>query len=99
MNQLNPSITSPRMGDRARASRVSPRNITGRRYAELHAEQEAKRAAASIDISEIQLRAREEGFSQGFDAAIAWVTTRMIDAGLDPDILVAADDETEHGAE
>lgn len=61
----NPSITSPRMGDRSRASRVSPRNITGRTYAEQHAEQDAKKAAAKIDIAEV----RRAEFNRGFDAA------------------------------
>ena len=94
MSQLqNPSVTSPRMGDRSRASRVSPRTITGRRYAELHAEAEARKAAASVDINEVQRQAREAGFSDGWDAAIAWVTARMVDVGVDPDILVVADDE------
>jgi hypothetical protein len=64
MTLANPSITSPRMGDRSRASRVSPRNITGRTYAQQHAEQEAKQAAEYVDLAAV----RRAGFQAGFDA-------------------------------
>lgn len=94
MNQLsNPSVTSPRLGDRSRASRVSPRNRTGQIYARQHADKAARDAVSTVDIHEVQRLAREAGFSEGWDAAIAWIIDRMTDAGLDPDILVAADDE------
>jgi hypothetical protein len=72
---------TPLAGDRARRAR-HPGDITGARYAQLLAEQEAKRAAASIDISEVRKDARSEGFSQGWDAAIAWVIETY---GLDTD--------------
>jgi hypothetical protein len=84
--------TTSLAGDRSRRAR-SPRDITGREYARLHAEQEAKRAAATVDIHEVQRLAREAGFSDGWDAAIAWVTARMVDVGVDPDSLVVADDD------
>jgi hypothetical protein len=71
----NPSVTSPRQGDRSRASRVSPGNATGRLYARQH--EEAKRAAASIDVAAIRKAAWSAGFQAGHEAgwsaAIAWV--------------------------
>jgi hypothetical protein len=74
---LNPSVTTPRQGDRSRASRVSPRNRTGQIYAQQHAEAEAKKAAANIDISEIYLR----GWDAGYDAGVAAVIKQLQDTG------------------
>lgn len=88
MNQLsNPSVTSPRMGDRSRASRVSPRNTTGRRYAELYAEQEAKKAAATVDIAEVQRRARERGYTDGYEKGLSDGWNVCIAALVDEGIL------------
>lgn len=84
--------TSSLAGDRSRRAR-NPRDITGRRYAELQAEADARKSAATADIREVQRRSREAGYSDGWDAAIGWVIERMTDAGLDPDILVANGDE------
>lgn len=73
MTLANPSITSPRMGDRSRASRVSPRNITGRTYAQQHAEQEAKQAAEYVDLAAV----RRAGFQAGFDAGSQNLTNAL----------------------
>jgi hypothetical protein len=56
--------TTSLAGDRSRRSR-NPRDITGTRYAQQHAEQDAKRAVASVHIDTI--RAAE--FQRGFDTA------------------------------
>jgi hypothetical protein len=94
MRQLaNPSITSPRQGDRSRASRVSPGNMTGRIYAQQHAEEDARKATSVVDVAAIRDSAWRDGFAQGWDRAIAWVIDHMIDAGIDPDILVVADED------
>lgn len=73
---------------------VSPRDITGRRYRELQREKAAREAMADVDIDQLRAQAREAGWSEGWDAAIAWIIGRMDEAGLDPDILVA-DDESD----
>lgn len=59
--------TTSLAGDRSRRVR-NPRDVTGARYAQLHAEKAARETAASIDISEI----RKTEFQRGFDAA--WET-------------------------
>jgi hypothetical protein len=98
MNQLNdPSITSPRLGDRSRASRVSPRDRTGQIYAQQHAEKAARDAVPAVDVSELQRQARlsgwSEGFETGFNAGVAWLRQELENAGVDPDVLVVGDDE------
>jgi len=69
---VNPSITSPRTGDRSKASRVSPRNMTGQRYAEQHAEKDARDASkaklASLDVESVKRQAFEDGFNKGYDS-------------------------------
>jgi hypothetical protein len=74
---------------------VSPRDVTGRRSRELLREKAAREAAASevIDLAAIKRRAFEDGHSAGWDAAISWVIEKMTDVGVDPDILVVADDD------
>lgn len=91
MNQLNPSITSPRDG--ARSRNKSPRDITGRRRAELLQEKAAREEAANIDVAEVQRQAREAGyldgwnagFTAGWDALAAHLVTEGILAPDDDD--------------
>jgi hypothetical protein len=66
MNQLNPSITSPRAG--ARNRNKSPRDTTGRRAEALAREQEDRKAVATVDIHEVQRHARLAGWREGYDA-------------------------------
>lgn len=77
MHQLANPGTSPRTGDRSRASRVSPRNITGRRYAELHAEKAAREAARSVDIETIKRVEFEKGFNAGHESGWESLTTAL----------------------
>ncbi|HET9081123.1 MAG TPA: hypothetical protein VFO01_11505 [Trebonia sp.] len=91
MTQLgNPSVTTPRMGDRSRASRVSPRNITGRLYATQHAEKAAREAAAGLDVNEVRrteyLRGHADGYGRGLEAGWdACVRALVAEGVLDPD--------------
>lgn len=83
---LNPSVTTPRQGDRSRASRVSPRNITGRKYAELHAEKAARDAAKDTDIAEVRrteyLRGHDEGFVRGFTVGWDTLAAHLVEEGI-----------------
>jgi hypothetical protein len=94
----NPSITSPRMGDRSKASRVSPRNMTGQRFAEQHADKDARDASkakhASLDVEAIKraeyLRGYEAGFDKAHEASFnaGWeaLAQHLVEIGvLDPD--------------
>jgi hypothetical protein len=49
---VNPSVTSPRAGDRSHRQNRNPRDLTGKEYLRQHAEQDARKAAASevIDL-------------------------------------------------
>lgn len=81
--------TTPLAGNRARRAR-NPRDITGREYARLHAEQAAKEAAANISIGEIRKAARQAGFDAGweagFDAGWNALAAYLVEIGvLDPD--------------
>jgi hypothetical protein len=68
----NPSVTSPRQGDRSRASRVSPRNITGRTYADQHADAQARKAAEAqvLEIPRIKHDAFTKGHAAGYKAGL-----------------------------
>ena len=94
----NPSITSPRMGDRSRASRVAPGNATGRRYAQQHAEKDARDASkaklASLNVEAIKrteyLRGYDVGYGKGYESAFnaGWdaLAQHLVETGvLDPD--------------
>src|SRR5690348_4102993 len=89
----NPSITSPRMGDRSKASRVAPGNITGRRYAQQHAEHKAREAASSIDIAAVRKAAREAGWAEGFDAGWSALVAHLVEQGILPPDEDASTDE------
>jgi hypothetical protein len=82
MTLANPSITTPRMGDRSRASRVSPRNITGRTYAQQHAEQEAKQAAEHVDLAAVRRAGFLAGFDAGSESLIDWLWSMYRAEGL-----------------
>jgi hypothetical protein len=58
--------TSQLAGNRARRGR-SVRDITGREYARLAAETEAKREAAGIDPAELRKAAYAQGADAGYD--------------------------------
>jgi flagellar biosynthesis/type III secretory pathway protein FliH len=62
----NPGITSPRDGAR-NLRRRSPRDLTSRRYEELHREQ-AERQKIQADPVGYARQARQEGFNSGYDA-------------------------------
>jgi flagellar biosynthesis/type III secretory pathway protein FliH len=66
--------TSQLAGSRTHRSR-NVRDVTGRRYEELHAEQKAKEDAEHVDIAAVRRAALTEGHAQGFAAGL--------DAGLD----------------
>lgn len=87
------SITTPRMGDRSRASRVSPRNSTGRLYAEQHAEAKAVKAMASVDIETVKRAEFQRGFDAAFgpafDAGVSWLRQELENAGVDVDAVLA----------
>lgn len=86
----NPSVTSPRLGDRNHRANRGPRDLTGREYQRLHAEHDAKKAAASIDIAEVRRAefqrgfdaAWEQAFNAGWDALAAYLVAEGV---LDPD--------------
>jgi hypothetical protein len=99
MPLTNPSITSPRMGDRSRASRVSPRNITGRTYAQQHAEQAEREAAEHVDLAENRRALRKEIYAEAFEAGAAWAFEQIRNAGVDVDAVLALDDEDDLGDE
>jgi hypothetical protein len=67
-NQLN--------GNRARRGR-SVRDVTGRAYTRLAAEQEAKQAAAAVDPGEVRRRAFDDGFQVGHDIGWASLATSL----------------------
>jgi hypothetical protein len=81
LNQNPGSITSPRAGDRSHRGSRSPRDLTGKEYQRLHAENDAKKAAANLDINAIKRaefgRGHEAGFDKGaesgWDTAIAFL--------------------------
>ena len=82
--------TTPLAGDRSRRAR-SPRDITGRRYEELHREQqEAKGDLANIDVTSIRHMAYTSGHAAGFEAGFVagWdaLADHLVEIGvLDPD--------------
>jgi|SRR5271166_2734946 len=89
MNQINPSVTTPRQGDRSRASWVSPRNITGRRYAE----HDAKRSVEAVDLAEVRRQAYAAVFEPAWNAGAEWAFGVLREAGVDVDAVLALDDE------
>jgi len=91
------SITSPRAGDRAHRQNRNPRDITGREYQRLHAEADARKAAASVDIETVKRAEYERGFDAAFgpafDAGVDWLRDQLVQAGVDVDAVLALDDE------
>lgn len=77
--------------------KANPRDLTKTRQQELLRQKQARDEAANVDVADVQRQAREVGFSDGWDAAIGWVIKRMTGIGLDPDILVVADDDAPAG--
>jgi hypothetical protein len=77
MPLANPSVTSPRAGDRSRRQNRNPRDLTGKAYQRLHAEQDAKRAAASIDINDVRRAAWQEGYDYGHGCGIESFTKAL----------------------
>jgi hypothetical protein len=73
----NPSITSPRMGDRTRASRVSPRDVTGRTCAQQHAELKAKQELETVDINAVKHAEFQRGFEAGHRAGWTSLTSAL----------------------
>jgi hypothetical protein len=84
-------------GNRWASGSKKPGDFTGtqgvRLREKIRADQKAREDIASIDVAAIRESGRQAGFSQGWDAAIAWVIEKMTDVGVDPDILVVADDD------
>jgi hypothetical protein len=82
---LNPSITTPRQGDRSHRNSRGPRDLTGREYQRLHAENDARKAAeqaGSIDIEAIKQAEFLRGWDEGFDAGVAAVVKQLTDEGV-----------------
>jgi hypothetical protein len=93
MNQLaNPSVTTPRQGDRSRASRVSPRNSTGRLYAQQHAEVDARKSAANIDVNDVRRIEHERGHTAGYEAGFIAGWQALADHLVEIGVLEADDD-------
>ena len=76
----NPSITSPRDGARNLRSR-SPRDITGRRYEELHREA-TERKKIQADPEGYARQARQEGYDRGYAAGDRDGYAKGAEAGL-----------------
>jgi hypothetical protein len=77
------------------AQRPAPGNVTGTTFYRQQREQEARKRAEDnpVDAEAIRREAFEAGHATGWEQAIEWIITRMIDVGLDPDILVVGDVE------
>lgn len=91
---LNSSLTSPRAGDRSHRQNRNPRDLTGKAYHRLHAENDARKAAASLDINEVREAAWEAGFSTGYDAGVQAVIRQLQKAGV-----IDADDAADETGE
>lgn len=64
---------------------VSPMNATGRRFAELQAEQDAKKraeAAGPVDIDAVKRTEYMRGWDEGYNAGVQAVIRQLTDAGV-----------------
>jgi hypothetical protein len=86
-----PTQTSPLAGNRTHRTR-NPRDITGREYQRLHAEEDAKKAAENLDIAAVRRAALTEGHAQGYEAGFVagWdaLAAHLVEVGV-----LAPDDE------
>jgi hypothetical protein len=87
----------PSTGNRWAKGSKSPADFTGKQGIEIRekllADQQAREEAASIDIPALKRDEYLRGFDAGWDSATTWITEKMTEAGLDPDILVVGTDE------
>jgi len=83
-------------GDRNRRAR-NPRDLTGRKYVRLAAEQQEKQEAADLDVAEIRRQALAQGIDAGYDAGFTagWEAAlqQLREVGLDVDAVMALDDD------
>jgi hypothetical protein len=76
--------TTSLAGDRSRRAR-NPRDTTGIRYAQQHAEHDATKAAEKLDINEVRrteyLRGHSEGVTYGFTEGWNALGNLLIESG------------------
>jgi hypothetical protein len=81
--------TTSLAGDRSRRAR-NPKDVTGTRYAQQHAELKAKEDAENIDVAAIRHAAYTSGHAAGYEAGFTagWdsLALHLVEEGiLDPD--------------